>query len=249
MGLEQNNEQHYREVVDKYADPSNANLTMTTRDYVVRAIASSGTVTITLPPVAEAVGRFYSIIARTASRTYPITIQDNDDSEGWIDMSLYADGDKAIFYSDGMAWINLSGGAVGSVRTTIDSDAVKALTTTQAVLVPAPGSGRVLEFLSATLKLEYGGSNVFTEAGDNLTINYTDDSGVVVSEVIECTGFIDQSAHTLTCAIPVKDAIVAYTSAANQALVLDNNNADFAGNAAGDNNLIVDTLFRVVDFN
>ena len=38
MGLEQNNEQHYREVVDKYVNP-NANYQMTTRDYVGRPSA------------------------------------------------------------------------------------------------------------------------------------------------------------------------------------------------------------------
>ena len=35
MGLEQNNEQHYREVVDKFANPF-VDYQMTTRDYVLR---------------------------------------------------------------------------------------------------------------------------------------------------------------------------------------------------------------------
>ena len=60
MALEQNNEQHYREVPDKFIDP-NATVQMTTRDYVVRPSADgdSGPITVTLPPVADAKGRLY----------------------------------------------------------------------------------------------------------------------------------------------------------------------------------------------
>ena len=247
MSLEKNSEQQYREVVDKYVNPVTS-YQMTTRDYVVRPKVAAAAITITLPPVAEAVGRFYTILARAASRTYPITITSGGDAESWGNIILYEAGEKALLYSDGLAWYNLSGGAVATVRTAIPSAEVLLLATTQAILVPAPGANRVLEFLSATLKLEYGGTNAFTESADNLTINYTDDSGVVVSDVIECTGFIDQTAHTLTRAVPIADAIVAYTAAANQPLVLDNDNANFGGNAGDDNILYVDTTFRVIDY-
>lgn len=106
MGLEQNNEQHYREVVDKFIDP-NADIVMTTRDYVVRpsADADSGPIDITLPPVAEAKGRWYSIIVRNADAVNTVTIQDDDDSECWIgDITLNGKCDRALLYSDGLAW-------------------------------------------------------------------------------------------------------------------------------------------------
>lgn len=108
MGLEQNNEQHYREVVDKYVNPL-VSYQMTTRDYVVRPDASAGAITITLPPVAEAKGRFYSIIPRVATGTNTVTIADKDDSECWTgDLVLNGKCDRVLLYSDGLAWIPIA---------------------------------------------------------------------------------------------------------------------------------------------
>ena len=106
MGLEQNNEQHYRQVVDKYVNPV-ANYEMSSRDYVVRPFANRGTgaIVLTLPPVTEAKGRFYSIIARGADTTNTITIQDQDDSECWDgDITMNGKCDQVLLYSDGLAW-------------------------------------------------------------------------------------------------------------------------------------------------
>ena len=106
MGLEKNNEQHYREVVDKFHDPV-ASYQMTTRDYVLRPYTVGEAITITLPPVAEAKGRFYSIRSRACSMAYTITIQDHgDESEGWEgDIVLYATGQGCLLYSDGISWM------------------------------------------------------------------------------------------------------------------------------------------------
>lgn len=128
---------------------------------------------------------------------------------------------------------------------TLTSTQVKALATTQITLVAAPGAGSVLHFQGALLKLDYGGTNAFAESADNMAIKYTDDSGVAVSDTIECTGFIDATADTYTTAVPVKDTIVAATGAENQALVLDNINDNFTGNAADDNTLVVRTFYTV----
>lgn len=106
MGLEQNNEQHYRQVVDKFHDPNETYL-MTTRDYVLRPSADgiSGPINIHLPPVGEAKGRWYSIIARNADGANDITISDRNDSECWVaDVVLDGKCDRALFYSDGLAW-------------------------------------------------------------------------------------------------------------------------------------------------
>ena len=106
MGLEKHNEQHYREVVDKYINP-NADVQMTTRDYVVRPSADgdSGPITVTLPPVAEAEGRWYSIIVRNADAVNTVTVADKDDSECWVgDIVLNGKCDRLLLYSDGLAW-------------------------------------------------------------------------------------------------------------------------------------------------
>jgi len=54
-------------VVDKYHAP-NADYAMNSRDFVLRPSADgdSGPITISLPPVSEARGRFYSIVVRNA---------------------------------------------------------------------------------------------------------------------------------------------------------------------------------------
>jgi len=128
---------------------------------------------------------------------------------------------------------------------TLTAAEIKALATTQIELVAAPGAGKVVRFQGAVLKLN-AGSEVLAEAGDNLAIKYTDDSGVAVSQTIEMTGFIDQAANTYTNAEPGINAIVAATGAENQALVLDNIGSNFTGNASDDATLVVNVAYRVV---
>ena len=142
--------------------------------------------------------------------------------------------------------IALNEDAIRQTQVTLTSAQVKALAATQIELVPAPGAGKAIHFLGAALKLNYG-TNVFTESDDDLVIKYTNASGVAVSDVVESTGFIDQSADTITFAVPIKDPIVAAASCENQALVLDNDgDGEIAGNAANDNTLTVDISYRVV---
>jgi hypothetical protein len=122
---------------------------------------------------------------------------------------------------------------------------IKALRATPKTLIAAPGAGKVLEFVSAQLKL-VAGTNVLSESTDNLGVKYTDGSGAQVSQTIEMTGFIDQSANTMTCGQAKIDAIVAYASAANKALVLHNLGAgEFGGNAANDATMVVHIAYRV----
>lgn len=125
---------------------------------------------------------------------------------------------------------------------TIATGDVLTLATTPVELVAAPGADKYIEFLGASFILNYN-SIPYTEAGDNLGIKYTDASGVQVSETIECTGFIDQAADTITNAIPIKDAIVAATGCVNQALVLDNLGSNFA---AGNSPVTVKISYRVI---
>ena len=103
--LEDRFAQHDKEVVDKYHNP-NSNYEMSVRDYVLRpyADADSGPITITLPPVAEAKGRFYSVLCRGASWANSVTITDKGDSECWDDVILYDNCHAMLWYSDGLYW-------------------------------------------------------------------------------------------------------------------------------------------------
>jgi hypothetical protein len=94
-------------VIDKYHDP-NATYFMTVRDYVVR-VTCTAHLGIILPPVAEAKGRFYSIIVRAVTPGQIITIYDRNDSECWIGgLSLNAKCDGVLLYSDGLLWTVVS---------------------------------------------------------------------------------------------------------------------------------------------
>lgn len=137
------------------------------------------------------------------------------------------------------AWINY-------VTVSLTNAEIKALRATPKTLVAAPGAGKVLEFVSAVLLLDYGGTNVFTETADNLAIRFNNTTGVIVSEAIETTGFIDQSADTATNAIPKVDAIAAKSGCENLPLVLHNTgDGEIAGNAANNNLMRVKIAYRV----
>jgi hypothetical protein len=106
MSLEDRFAQHDKVIVDKYVNPA-ADYYMTTRDYVVRPTADgdSGAFTVYLPPVAEAKGRFYSIVCRNADAVNTITVADLDDSECWAgDVTLDGKCDRVLAYSDGLCW-------------------------------------------------------------------------------------------------------------------------------------------------
>ncbi len=103
MALEDRGAQHDKEVVDKFIDPA-ASVEMTTLDYVVRPSAVTAPMVIVLPPVAEAKGRFYSIVVRDATVINTITVTHKDDSECWTDIVLTSKCDRLLMYSDGMFW-------------------------------------------------------------------------------------------------------------------------------------------------
>ena len=64
---------------------------------------ADGTFTVTLPPVGEAKGKFYSIILVDAGGA--VTVQDQDDSYGWANITaIDADEDGVLLFSDGMKW-------------------------------------------------------------------------------------------------------------------------------------------------
>lgn len=248
MGLERKSAEQVN-VVDKYVNPV-ADYQMSVRDSVVRADATAGAMTVTLPSVADAKGMIFSIKAAVATPVKTVTVVDKGDSERWGgDYTFVVNGNSGLFYSDGLKWTALFGGiGVLSTKTTIVSADVLLLRAAPITLVPSLGATKLIEFLSAILLLDHGGSNDFTETADNLAIRYTDGSGIVVSDAIETGGFIDQSADTITRSVPVKDAIVTAAGSVGEALVIHNTgDGEIGGNAGDDNDLVIWTLFRVIE--
>jgi len=129
---------------------------------------------------------------------------------------------------------------------TVTNAEIKALRATPKLLVAAPGAGKTIQFVAATILMDYG-TNVLAETADNLAIRYVDGSGVIASQAIEMTGFIDQSADMLTNVLPKIDIIGTKAQLENTALVLHNTgDGEFTGNAGNDTVLRVRIAFRIL---
>ena len=125
----------------------------------------------------------------------------------------------------------------------LTSQQVKALRATPQVLVAAQGAGTVIEFVSGLVCLDYG-TNAFTETADNLALYY--DSTTGVSEVIETTGFIDQTADMVIEVRPTSSAAKAATAAVNKAITVKNTgDGEIGGDAANGNVLRFKIAYRV----
>jgi len=80
---------------------------LTARDQNVRISTGSSPATIYLPYVADAAGKLYSV-ALVTTGTSAATIADHDDSLDWAgDITLDAQYDRALLYSDGQCWWTL----------------------------------------------------------------------------------------------------------------------------------------------
>lgn len=175
----------------------------------------------------------------TMSNTGVFTIANNA-----VETAMIADANvtTAKLADDAVTNAKLAEDTIQTVTVTVSSAELLALATTPKELVAAPGADKFIQFLGAQLILDYNSAG-YTESGDNMGIKYNNASGVQVSETIESTGFIDQTADTITNAIPKKDAIVAASGAVNQALVLDNLGSNFA---AGDSPMDVVVSYKVL---
>lgn len=130
---------------------------------------------------------------------------------------------------------------------TLTNANIKALRATPITLVAAQGANKVVELVSAVLKL-VAGTEVLTETADNLAVKYDSGSGVAVSQAVEATGFVDAAVTTVTNALPKTDAIAALSVSANKALVLHNTgDGEYGGNATADAAMVVKIAYRVHD--
>ena len=71
------------------------------------ANTASNSYTVTLPPVAEAIGQIVYIRA-TIANSKVVTVADNNDDGGLSDVTLDGDGEYVVLLSVGKYWINLA---------------------------------------------------------------------------------------------------------------------------------------------
>ena len=70
---------------------------------------ADNTMTLTLPPVQEAAGKFYFIIA-TAGATAATTVTDDGDDAGYSNLTMDANADHVLIYSTGERWLTVVDG-------------------------------------------------------------------------------------------------------------------------------------------
>jgi hypothetical protein len=126
---------------------------------------------------------------------------------------------------------------------TITNTEALALRAAPKTLVAAPGAGKVLEFVSLQLFLDY--TAAYTESTANLAVKFENGSGAAVSQAIEATGFADATADTITNGLAKIDAIVAKTGSENKALVLHNTGAGEWGGGDAANVIRAKVAYRV----
>lgn len=115
-------------------------------------------------------------------------------------------------------WVLL---APGQTDKLITSAQLLALNATPQTIVAAPGAGRYREFLGAQILYDYN-STAYAgiAAGEDLVFKYTDGSGAAVSQQIEATGFLDQTADEIRTAGKPGGDLADVEPVVNAALVL-----------------------------
>ena len=69
--------------------------------------SADNNITIYLPPVVDAKGKLYSIYLVTRNSKIHTIDDYKDDSEGYVALTLDADDERVLMYSDGFAWYNV----------------------------------------------------------------------------------------------------------------------------------------------
>lgn len=119
---------------------------------------------------------------------------------------------------------NTGGVELKTVEIALTVAEVKALRASPKTIAPAPGTGKASLLIGGSVIYDYAA--VLTETADNLVFRYTNGSGAACSDVVETTGFIDQTSDQMRTVVPVKDVAIA----SNAAIVLHNNgDGEFGG--------------------
>lgn len=111
-----------------------------------------------------------------------------------------------------------------TIEVAITAAEILLLRATPKALVAAPGSGKVLQFIGATVIYDY--ATAFTESSANLVVENA--TGTDMSEILEATGLMDATADQIRHMVP---AIVSPVILANEGLYLKNNGAAEYGGA------------------
>ena len=171
-----------------------ADYSMTVRDLTVSALATTKKVTISLPSVAMAKGKTFTIFAAGASVTYPVVVQDLDDARGWNengDISLTHAEDYVVLSSDGMRWRLIGTSAYIDPRKKVIKFKTQPIATQTDGSIASGTSGEtnVMVFPNANLEYVIKGTETLTvpalsTTGLNVALDQAVDEGLEISDGI-----------------------------------------------------------------
>lgn len=137
---------------------------------------------------------------------------------------------------------------IQSASLTLTSAQVKNLRATPISIVAAPGANLMIQPIAGSVELVYGGTNAFTAANsDNLGFKLKDGTtSTLMTGAVQA--MLQATASDVCLLTPSTATNVSRANAVNQPLVVHNTTgAEIAGNAAGDNQLVVKVKYvRVV---
>ncbi len=145
--------------------------------------------------------------------------------------------------------INATGGAgLMEAQITMTSAQIKALDTVPQTMVAAAGAGTFIEIVSWTLKSVYGGNNAFTFAGAQAPangiglyvtqrqLNCMQKNAIEAVTTLYHRGTIDENTSSAALMIEAME---------NSPLIVFSSHA-IGGNAAGDNTITINVLYRIL---
>lgn len=125
-------------------------------------------------------------------------------------------------------------------RVELTSAEILALYTTPKTLVVAPGTGKVVEFISAVAFLNHGGTDY--AAGGDLVVQ-TITGNIAVSDVLPAAEFMNLSADSYEVIQVLSDCT---TVGVNDGLELTNGSAV---HTTGNGTVVINVAYRIHDFN
>jgi hypothetical protein len=131
--------------------------------------------------------------------------------------------------------------------TVLTSAQIKALAGSPITLVAAIPNA-VIKPVTVGYKLNYAGTNVFTEAGQSIALSYLNDAGAKATFADAATGFIDAAADQYLAGTVDGLATATAASVENQPLVVSHDAGEWAGNAGNDNTMTVIVTYYVESF-
>ncbi len=138
--------------------------------------------------------------------------------------------------------ITNSGQSLTNTTVTLTNSQLKNIGTVAIQIVPAQGAGSIILPLSLCCKLEYGGTNPFTNS-PNLFLNYGSSIGSnQIVEIFAGVGFNEATSNAYATSTSMNDSGSVAANCENTG-VFFSTNASFTGNAANDNTMKISVLW------